>query len=255
MLARHQESLAHCKELISLVKAHPKIDNSVYPQLSNYLGEAIKARQFEDFENYLAEFYEGIRTVPDFHEKKLIYERWLLYQIKYLIHRGDFEAVIRLMESERDRAQAYSPLTRYIYFQIMYHLSVACFFSGNYPESWRHIMKILNEADSSQDIYIYAKIFSLIILYERNEADLLPHALRSAYRSLLRRERLYKAEKNILDFIRHTQAVSSRKEAVALFRELAGNLERSFEDPFEQAIQYYFDILRWLRIKTSGKPS
>lgn len=251
MMGMHSDSLIHCKELIRLVKANPKIDNSVYPQLSNYITEAIKARHYEGMEDYLSEFLEGIKVIPDFHEQKLIFERWLLYSMKYRSQKGEFNAVISLYEVESARILKYKPLTKYIYFQIKYHLSVACFFSGNYSEAWKHIMSILNEQNPKQDMYVYAKIFSLIILYEREEYDLLQHALRSAYRMLLKKERLYKAEKNILDFIRNSEKNVSKKDRLENFRLLAQHLEQSFEDPFERGIQYYFDILRWLKIKAA----
>jgi hypothetical protein len=235
MIGNPAGSMEHCQQIIELVKANPKIDNTIYPHLSNYIGAAIKARQVEHIDKYLNELYEGIKVNPDFHEQKLIYERWLLYNIQSMNIKGKFKEAIQLYEKQKEKIKEYSPFTQYIHFQIIYHLSVAHFFAKNYNASWSFITQVLNEQNMKFDIYVYAKMFSLMILHERNETDLLQHSLRSAQRLLEKKDRSYLPEKSILDFMKGSGNI--------------GTLKNALENPHEQGMLYYFDIIRWLETK------
>jgi hypothetical protein len=246
MIGKHTESVKHCTRVLELVKAHPKIDNTIYPQLSNLVSAAIKAKQVENIEGYLAELIDGIRVNPDFHEQKLIYERWLLYYIQYYNYQGEFRKAVDLHRNEKDRISHYNPFTRHIHFQLLYHLAISHFYCGNYAHAWTLMSSILNEYNTRSDLFLYARIFSLVILYEQKESTLLPHAVRSAYRLLLKKNRSYGPEKVILEFIRSAAKSPGEKMNAQLSR-LSGKMEKAFEDPYDQSERYYFDLMRWLR--------
>ncbi len=249
MIGNHFNSMEHVRRVIELVKANPKIDNTIYPHLASYIAAAIKARQLEGLDNYLSEFHEGIKLNPDFHEQKLIFERWLLCSMQLSGCRGDFSEVLQLFRKESSRIKKYSPVTSYIQSQITYHLAVANLFCGDHRTALKLVMQIINEKSTNSDLFLYAKILSILILYEKKEAELLPYYIRSTYRILLKKERVYRSEKLIIDFFRRKRDSANRTALHQDLQQLALQLEACTEDRFEQGLLYYIDIIRWLRSK------
>lgn len=130
------------------------------------------------------------------------------------------------------------------------------FCAANYAVSNKYLQDIIDRGDESprSDIVAYARIMRMIVQFEMGKQDLLEYTVRSVYRFLYKRKRIYKFEDIILRFIRKQAPVlDSPKEMIRAFEELLAELNPLTQDPFERNAFAYFDMLSWLESKISGK--
>jgi len=172
---------------------------------------------------------------------------------------GDFDkgiALIKVMEEKlaSGEVQIIIPGQR-----LTHTFACSCihFCAGNYVTANKYLQELLSMSDLSQrtDILAFARILSMMIQFEMGKQDLLEYTVRSAYRFLLKRKRLYKFEDIILTFIRKkAPLIDSQKEMLQAFKELHDELLPLTKDPFEKNAFSYFDMLSWLQSKIQGRP-
>lgn len=137
------------------------------------------------------------------------------------------------------------------------NLSIFYLNTGNYKEALIWNNNLLNESPENcrEEDYAVSKIFNLIIHYELGHVELMPHLVRSTYRFLHRKKRLYKTEETLLRFIRNKfPAANSKKELIRFFKELKVELREITRDAFEARALEYFDFISWLDSKIQNRP-
>jgi tetratricopeptide (TPR) repeat protein len=102
--------------------------------------------------------------------------------------------------------------------------------------------------------YGVARIYQLMIHFERGDDDLLEHLLRSAHRYFVAGRGGFKAEKVIITFIKRALRSGERNEWAGLFRGLLDDILPLLDDPFESSFLTWIDIVAWLASKVSGRP-
>lgn len=115
-----------------------------------------------------------------------------------------------------------------------------------------YLNKILNEpVDIRNDIQDFARILSLIVHFELGNMDLLEYTVKSTYRFLYKRNRLYQFETILLRFIRKVlPKIHPETSGLLLaFKKLKIELEKVVKDPFERKALDYFDFISWLESK------
>ena len=122
---------------------------------------------------------------------------------------------------------------------------------GDYDNALESLNDWLNLPKTSEreDLQSLARILNLIIHYEIGNTLLLESLLRSTYRFLSKRNRLYEFEKSVLGFIQKSGRLRSSKE----LKEAFVTLKKEFEDlakiPSEDAMLRYFNFIAWLESK------
>ena len=94
-----------------------------------------------------------------------------------------------------------------------------------------------------------AQIFYLIIHLELGNKSLLPYSLRSTKRYLETRNRVYKFEKVLLDFVNEQLKKRPSKSDPEQYKGLVKELEVLSKDAFEKPVFEYFDFLKWAKSK------
>ena len=125
---------------------------------------------------------------------------------------------------------------------------------------WKLALKwnnhVINSANPNHrlDFQCYSRILNLINFYELRDTNLLEYQVRSAYRFLSKKERLYKFESILLDLIRRKllTAHDSRNEKEAFIR-LKKEIEPLRHDPLEKNAFQYFDFIEWLESRITKK--
>lgn len=171
---------------------------------------------------------------------------------------GEFDKGLALLGKTQKRlaageVQFLNPIHRLTYWFSAAYLH---FGAGNYSMAKRYLQEIIAWGDESprSDIVAYARIMRMIVQFETGKQDLLEYTVRSVYRFLYKRKRIYKFEDILLRFIRRQAAAGTQKETVAAFEELHAELLPLTDDPFERNAFAYFDILSWLESKITGVP-
>ncbi len=132
-----------------------------------------------------------------------------------------------------------------------YNFSYLYFGAGRFDRAliWNNLL--LNDRDLSvrEDIHCFGRILNLIIHYEIGNDDLLEYTVRSTYRFLYKRKRLFKVEGVILDFLKKYPNWVDREQITAGFEELHKKLLAFQEDDYEKYAFEYFDFISWLESK------
>ena len=137
--------------------------------------------------------------------------------------------------------------------KIVWYFVIArfCFFRSAYSDAGRWLNRLIQlpGSDVSQDYQCYARIMNLVVAYESGNPDRIEHELRRAYYFLTKRNKIYKYEKIILDYIRQAFRVRSQREINEMLEFMHRDLSAIKNDPFEENAFDAFDILPWLQGK------
>ncbi|MBI3500230.1 MAG: hypothetical protein HY063_00390 [Bacteroidetes bacterium] len=168
------------------------------------------------------------------------------------------EAVERipLLEAELKKYD-FKPLHKEYECLYLCGISKTYFGAGNYKEANKFLNRVLNETagDLRSDIHCFMRIIGIIMHYEMGNQDLLEYMVKWAYRYLAKRNKLYKFETIILEFIRKKiQKLNTRSETVSAFTALKKELEKLLPDPYENRPLIDFEFLEWLESKIENKP-
>lgn len=171
---------------------------------------------------------------------------------------GEFEkgvALLKVMEEQLASGEVQITIPG----QRLTHTFACCvmqFCAGNYAAANKYMQELMSLSDLSPraDILAFARIFSMMIQFEMGKQDLLEYTVRSVYRFLYRRKRIYKFEDCMLRFIRKkVPVIDSAKEMIAAFKELHDELLPLTEDPYERNAFAYFDMISWLQSKIQNR--
>jgi hypothetical protein len=103
--------------------------------------------------------------------------------------------------------------------------------------------------DKREDYECYLSILNLVIHFELKNYTLLRYLIISTYRFLYKREKLYKLEMLILEFIRKLPRVKNDDDLAYSFEQFKKKLTMLKKDKYERNAFEYFDFLSWIEEK------
>lgn len=154
-----------------------------------------------------------------------------------------------ILENNKDSDKL---LKEIIYWQITSLLMIA----ENYKLALKWLVKANIASDSTirQDLECIGRIMEIVLHYELGKFDIMEYRIKSTYRFLASKQKLYQLEKVILTSIRKLINVNSKTETITFFKQLQKALIPIVKDPLEQKFLQYFDIMSWLESKVTNKP-
>ncbi|MBP7514494.1 MAG: hypothetical protein KA791_08105 [Flavobacteriales bacterium] len=140
--------------------------------------------------------------------------------------------------------------------QLEFYFNLACahFGAGQVNKALFWLNKVLNDPEPTlrQDLFIYARLFNLLIHYELGNFDLLEYIVRSTHRFLNKRHRAHEVETLLMESIKKM----ARAQQPALKREhtlsLKNGLEELMKDPNASTVLKYFDFVSWAESQVEG---
>ena len=126
-------------------------------------------------------------------------------------------------------------------------------------EDYKRALKWLVRANISEnynireDLECIGRIMEIVLHYELGKTDIMEYRIKSTYRFLATKQKLYKIEKIILTSIRKLINVNTKQDARKFFIQLKDSLEPVVQDPLEKKFLVYFDIMSWLESKIENK--
>lgn len=251
-----KESFGHCRKFLDFMEAHPeKLEHntkSYLTALNNYLIRCAVTGKDENFPAIL-EKYRDITI-----DKSEISAFLLSYNIElyYYTSRGNFNDGLPLIEKtsmylDKYKGRYHRSIELFLWFSIAY----LYFGNGNYKSCLEYINKILNDplVKQREDVRVLALLLNLIVHYELGNYDLLDYTIKSTYRFLYTRKRIYRVESLTLSFLKKLTRIFNTKELMGMFKELKDELESYYNDPYEMKALEQFDFLSWLESKIQGK--
>lgn len=240
-------------ELIESVPHLLKENTSEYiSALSNYVLSCGLLEKYSELEQIMHKFSKIQPVIQS--DKLTIYRQLLTANLRIYINKGDFKAGLLLLNKhlkEKDdfKRNAFEKGT--FYFQYFY----IYFGIGDYDKALEYLNEWLNIPRSieRQDLQSLARVLNLIIHFEMNNTILLDNLLRSTYRFLRNRNRMFKMEKSVLTFIKDANKSASSKELKETFIKLKESFEALAKDPTEKVMFQYFNFIAWADSKFNNE--
>lgn len=234
--------------------------NTYVSVLTNAIYVGMQLKRFEEAFHYL----NKLRNVP---EKLVINSNENLdirlfnsaYSIELTLYAmtGEFEKGLRIIEDVEEGLKKYrhkmsSVRKASFYFSI----GILYFGAGKYSQSLKWINELLNNIniDESEDIHCFGQLLNLIIHLELGNNELIPYTLKSTSRYLETRNRVYKFETVMLQFIGEILRAEEEEEIRETYASLAEALKPLLSDPFESTALEQFDFISWAESKVQGIP-
>lgn len=235
-------------------KSNGRFDNYLHA-LNNFMTCLIRTGRLEEWDETEGKMKGMVKKYPAHITEKnrvfIFYSLSVLKIAKFFVTL-DIQSIVAHEREVQEQIGMYeSKITIQQRIILYYFLGLANFVSGNFEKCIYWLGKIINgeKTDLSQDYQCYSRIIYLLCYYELGYYDSLEYAMRSAYHFLFKRKRVYKYENIILKYLRQTFRLKNEKELFDMFLEMRYELEKIYNDPFEQKAFDAFNILYWLESK------
>lgn len=249
-----QVCLQCSQEMIDLYDSNPEIKrekNMRYIEiLSNYGLFLYQIGNTE--ESKLA--MEKLRATDNFNEEEKIRILELYYSLKIglCIETLDVEegkAVIEDFESLESRFVG--KMMKRVELQIYYLSAYFYLYAGDYSKALTWVNKFLNEPKTEvrTDLQCMARILNLMIHLELGNRDLLEYELKSVYRFISNRDRLFNFERTVLKYLRQLTVLHPDEDDLVVLENFQADLLDVLDDPFEQKAATLLDVLAWIDAK------
>ena len=213
-------------------------------------------KQLSKFEEGLATLRK-LRAIPatSVARRAQLFIRSYNLEIDLYISTGAFRKGIQniaVFEENFDTYKGYIETQQRI--NLYYNLAYLHFGGEDYNHALDWVNVLLNDPDlkAREDIHSFTRILNLFIHFELENDQLLEYIVKSTYRFLLKRKRLYKVESIILKFLRKYSNWTDQKEMQQGFEEMLEDLYPLREEEYEKNAFEYFDFITWLESKLEG---
>ncbi|MEO8513474.1 MAG: hypothetical protein ABI543_07945 [Ignavibacteria bacterium] len=137
--------------------------------------------------------------------------------------------------------------------KIVWYFLIARMFFGqnsfNGAGKWLNRLIAIPNIDLSQDYQCYGRIMNLVVAYESGNPDSIEHELRRTYYFLTKRNKVYKYEKIILEYLRQSFRIKTERGISEMLVFMNRDLKAISTDPFEENAFDAFNIIKWLEWK------
>ena len=264
--SKYEDAHANNKEILKLLESNPQhIKKDPRKYLSMQQNLVVWQYQLKQYEEALASLDKLkkflIQQRTSISENLFARTFFYLNTIFLLVYNrlGEYETGIKMISVFKREFDKYkiSPLNKEMEWMFYDACAGSHFGNENFSEAVRYYNKIINdkEGDIRGDIQCLTRIVSLFAQYELGNQELLCYMVKWTYRFLVKRNRLYKFETIILDFIgKKSQHMNTRKETIEVFKELKSELEKLVTDKFQRRPLDDFEYIEWLESKIQNRP-
>lgn len=184
---------------------------------------------------------------------------WIIHaKLALYSNTGRFDEGVALIEEIKNDFRKSGDSIFYKEIDLLLKYNICSVYVGSecYIDANTWLNEILNDSstDLRSDIYSFSRILHLIVHFELGNEELLEYAVKSTYRFLYKRKRIYKIETGILNFIgKKLPKIKSQQDLMEAFKELRAELIEILKDPFEKKALDYFDFISWLNSKIENR--
>jgi hypothetical protein len=268
-LQDYDKALEHIEKYLSALK--PKIssnESTLKRYIKGLTNKALILGRYGRYANAFATLEKMHNTIDGLAKKNQLSEETIkslntgVYELEAELYMqsGQYSKIINMIPVIEEFMNKYEGKLELEYV-LFFNYIIACtqLIVGNFKQSILYLNRILNhtkgEITLREDLYCYCKIVYLIAHYEAGTEGLPDYLIKSTYRFLAQRNRLYKVETAILTFIKNKLLKNFKPAALThSLQELKDNIVAITADPYEKKILEYFDFVSWLEGKISGRP-
>jgi hypothetical protein len=258
-----KKSSAYSNKLIEFIESNP---DNLREDITDYIialnNQLVNIRNMKDYKGFM-DTMAKLKSISVQYKGSLplkirvtIFISTYLTELLMHLELGQFDTGLLLIPEIEKGLEKYKGKIN-IRFELTFYYGIASTYFGlsRYNEALLWTNKIINQPlDSGLDLVCFAKIMNLILHYELENYDLLEYILKSTYRFLSQRKRVYEFEFSVLNFVRKSFRVKTDKELRKLFTELRDELIKISAKPFEKNALDELDLVSWLSSKIENHP-
>lgn len=169
---------------------------------------------------------------------------------------GDVEKGMQILERmTSDIREMRGKLNKGVEFRLYYYAAYFWLMAGEPSRALPWINLLLNKpkSDVRVDLQCFARLMNLVIHFDLGNKDLVEYEVKSAYRFIYKRNRLYEVERRMLKFMQQVSTLRDKNEERNAIAILKKDLEEITADPFEAKALNAFDFLVWTESHLTGK--
>ncbi|MCC6690102.1 MAG: hypothetical protein IT235_01090 [Bacteroidia bacterium] len=258
-----EKSFFHTSALLKNFESHPELSNQNRHHylgiLVNLLIEQCKRKKLADAKSTMMKLLQTQELDLPVSDRKILM-RFIVLSYSNLLSgltsSGLFDEGLQIAKHSIGFITEKKPDTRFLPF-LQFNLSIIYLYVGNYKEALKWNVSVLERPthELRSDIAAMVRIINLILHYELDNSELLPYLIRSAYRYLLKKGKLFRIEKCILLFLRRELHKTNNKTDVYFaFRKLKVQMIGILKNKHEKNVLNYFDFVSWLDSKIHNRP-
>lgn len=233
-----------------------EIQFDIYLQsLNNLANRCLQLKKYDEMEALCDKLYRLPETWPgqvseDIKAKTFV--RAAIHSMGLHFEQGTYKKALHLLEYIQEGIKEHDPrIGEEHRMVICYNLAYLLFANGRYSEALKWVNKIINEGkpEIRQDLHSFSRILNIIVHAELQNFDTLPYIIRSTYRYLTQRKKLYRFESVVLDHLRKLPPPFDHKGLAEFYRNVYNELLPFIDDPYERKAFNYLDFIAWLNSK------
>jgi hypothetical protein len=259
----YEKSFEKFSHVVRIFEDNPRLIIEIPKQYIRSLNNLLLCYLDKEDYNSFFELLKKIRLLknqPGFNSEDIalkIFTSTFLAELNAYNKIGDYQKATSIAEEIKEGIENYkNKISKEEEILFYFNIAYAYFGDENYKEAlkWINIVINDNEQELRQDIFSFARLFSLIIHFELENYDLLEYMLKSAGRYYQKRKnekgRAYEFEnmfiKNMKKILKETLKGSKLDQNLKLFKE---EMETTLEDKYEKIVLDYFDFVSWINAK------
>jgi len=257
----YQNSYLYIKKHLALIESKTEIfseePNKYFAVLSNMIYLCTQLRKFNEVAFYLSK----LKSIPELMERGMtedmeikLFSSAFSAELSLYIQTGEFDKALQIIPVIEEGMKKFTINTvRSSYFN--FNIAIVYFAAGNYSAALKWINKLLNDnsIEANNDIHCFSRILNLIIHLEMGNNEVIPYTLKSTYRYLDKRNRMYRFETVFLQFISQYLKAQNNQQLKSIYQSLKHDLQLLSKDPFEKVVFEYFDFNVWAESKIINK--
>lgn len=180
------------------------------------------------------------------------FEKYFALSLSHAANAGDVREGKRLLTEFRRQIPKYSgKIRKSSELLLYYYAAILCHVSNNHREALRWINAFLNEprTEVRTDLQCNARLLNLIIHFELGNFDLVDHSLKSTYRFIVKRDRMYQAERMVLRSVKALAAADSEEGRLQIFKEMDEKIKELKDSRYESVAIQFLLLDSWVSSK------
>jgi hypothetical protein len=253
--ADYERTLKYLEMRHSIITANPLpfkdyIVDSDSDILFSIITACLSMNRLDDAEHYLKIYKKDLIRNKSDESDFNIFSQYINFQI--LIKKKEIRKAVKMIPALYNNLVIFkNKILMDIELGILFNIVKCRILEKNFTAALKAVNGLLAHPylDKRADYESYARMLNLIIHFELGNYDLLNYLLVSVYRYLYKREKKYRLETIMLDFIRKIHDVKNEDMLVFRFKSLRNSLKKLKQDEYEKNAFEYFDFLEWVEGK------
>lgn len=253
-----QESYEHILQLVEMFEQleASKIKGKMVRYYSSALINLYIVQQrlgkFDEIPQTLKQLRQMPADSPE--QRRRLFVRSFNLEVDLYLSTGQFQRGVSQIKELTEQFSKYQKnINKQQRLNVFYNLSYLYFGAADYDAALDWINLLLNDPElkTREDIHCFGRLLNLIIHFELGNDQLLEYIVKSTYRFLSNRKRLFKVESVMLKLLRHYPKWIDSTQIRKGFSGLLEELEALKTDEFENRAFEYFDFTAWMQSQIS----